>query len=113
MRSAFEDLIVASFLPPKNVDEKAARTTTTVFVAQNRQTQVEQQHPHLELRANLLTQEKILDSFVSIEEFGHDLPMVNDRQGSHVAALQDAADASRILSLIEEVRPTTNQLDLS
>ncbi len=78
-------------------------TTTIVLIAQNRQTKLEQQHTHLGLQVNLLTEQKVTKLIHLIEELRHDLPMVKDRHDPQAAALQEGADTARVLSAIEQV----------
>jgi uncharacterized membrane protein len=78
-------------------------TTTIVLIAQNRQTKLEQQHTHLDLQVNLLTEQKVTKLIHLIEELRHDLPMVKDRHDPQAAYLQERADTSQVLSAIEEV----------
>jgi uncharacterized membrane protein len=84
-------------------------TTTIVLIAQNRQTKVEQQHMHLDLQVNLLTEQKVTKLIRLVEELRRDLPMVKDRQDSHAAVLQEGADTSQVLHAIEEIGLTTDQ----
>jgi uncharacterized membrane protein len=78
-------------------------TTTIVLIAQNRQAKVEQQHTHLDLQVNLLTEQKVTKLIHLIEELRRDLPMVKDRHDVQATALQERADAAQVLSAIEEV----------
>ena len=82
-------------------------TTTIVLIAQNRQTRLEQQHTHLDLQVNILTEQKVTKLISLIEELRRDLPMVKDRHDSHAAVLQEGADTKQVLSAIEEVGLTT------
>ena len=54
-------------------------TTTIVLIAQNRQSRLEQQHTHLGLQVNLLTEQKVTKLIHLIEELRKDMPMVRDR----------------------------------
>lgn len=81
----------------------ALLTTTIVLIAQNRQTRLEQQHTHLDLQVNLLTEQKVTKLIGLIEELRRDLPMVKDRHDSHAAVLQEGADTKQLLSAIQEV----------
>jgi uncharacterized membrane protein len=78
-------------------------TTTIVLIAQNRQAKLEQQHTHLALQVNLLTEQKVTKLIHLIEELRRDLPMVKDRHDAQAAALQERADTARVVSAIEEV----------
>jgi uncharacterized membrane protein len=78
-------------------------TTTIVLIAQNRLAKLEQQHTHLALQVNLLTEQKVTKLIHLIEELRRDLPMVKDRHDAQAAALQERADTARVASAIEEV----------
>ena len=81
----------------------ALLTTTIVLIAQNRQTKLEQQHDHLDLQVNLLTEQKVSKLILLIEELRRDLPMVKDRHDPQAMAMQEAADTTQVLSAIREV----------
>jgi uncharacterized membrane protein len=78
-------------------------TTTIVLIAQNRQTKLEQQHTHLGLQVNLLTEQKVTKLILLIEELRRDMPMVKDRHDPQAVLLQEGADTKQVLSAIEEV----------
>src|ERR1017187_4724092 len=78
-------------------------TTTIVLIAQNRQAKLEQQHTHLALQVNLLTEQKVTKLIHLIEELRRDLPMVRDRHDAQATALQEPADTAEVVSAIEEV----------
>ena len=78
-------------------------TTTVVLIGQNRQARLEQQHAHLDLQVNLLTEQKVTKLINLIEELRRDLPMVKDRHDSHAAVLQEGADTEQVVSAIENV----------
>jgi uncharacterized membrane protein len=78
-------------------------TTTIVLIAQNRQAKLEQQHTHLALQVNLLTEQKVTKLIHLIEELRRDLPMVKDRHDAQATALQQRADTAQVVSAIEEV----------
>ncbi len=78
-------------------------TTTIVLITQNRQTKLEQQHTHLSIQLNLLTEQKVTKLIDLIEELRRDLPMVRDRHDSQAAVLQEGADTSQVLAAIEDV----------
>jgi uncharacterized membrane protein len=87
-------------------------TTTIVLIAQNRQAKLEQQHTHLGLQVNLLTEQKVSKLILLLEELRRDLPMVKDRHDVQATALQERADTAQMLSAIEEVGLTRLQEDL-
>jgi uncharacterized membrane protein len=78
-------------------------TTTIVLIAQNRQTKLEQQHTHLGLQVNLLTEQKVSKLIHLIEELRRDMPMVKDRHDPQAVLLQEGADTKQVLSAIEDV----------
>jgi uncharacterized membrane protein len=78
-------------------------TTTIVLIAQNRQTRLEQQHTHLGLQVNLLTEQKVTKLIHLIEELRKDMPMVRNREDPQATAMQERADAGQVISAIEEV----------
>jgi uncharacterized membrane protein len=82
-------------------------TTTIVLIAQNRQAKLEQQHTHLALQVNLLTEQKVTKLIHLIEELRRDLPMVKDRHDPQATALQERADTAQVVSAIEEVGLTS------
>jgi uncharacterized membrane protein len=77
-------------------------TTTIVLIAQNRQMKLEQQQAQLQLQVNLLTEQKVTKLIRLIEELRRDLPMVKDRHDPQAAVLQEPADATQVLSALEE-----------
>lgn len=77
-------------------------TTTIVLIAQHRQAKLEQQHTHLGLQVNLLTEQKVTKLIRLIEELRRDMPMVKDRHDPQAAVLQEGADTERVLFAIAE-----------
>ena len=86
-------------------------TTTIVLIAQNRQTKVEQEHMHLDLQVNLLTEQKVTKLILLVEELRRDLPMVKDRHDPHSARMQEGADTAQVLSALEHVGLTDTSKD--
>jgi uncharacterized membrane protein len=78
-------------------------TTTIVLISQNRQTKLEQQHTHLGLQVNLLTEQKVTKLIHLIEELRRDMPMVKNRHDPQAVLLQEGADTKQVLSAIEDV----------
>jgi uncharacterized membrane protein len=78
-------------------------STTVILIAQNRQTRIEQQHTHIALQVNLLTEQKVAKIIDLIEELRRDLPMVKDRYDAHAESLAKETDALQVLTAIEEV----------
>jgi len=83
-------------------------TTTIVLVAQNRQSKLEQQHVHLDLQVNLLTEQKVTKLIHLMEELRRDMPMVPDRHDFEAAAMQQPADTAQVLSAMQEGGLTAN-----
>jgi uncharacterized membrane protein len=77
--------------------------TTVVLIAQNRQTRIEQQHTHIALQLNLMTEQKVAKIINLIEELRRDLPMVRNRYDPQAATYSEKTDALQVLSAIEEV----------
>ncbi|HEY6454297.1 MAG TPA: DUF1003 domain-containing protein [Steroidobacteraceae bacterium] len=78
-------------------------TTTVVLIAQNRQTRIEQQHMHISLQVNLVTEQKVAKIIKLLEELRRDLPMVKDRDDPQAASFGQETDALQVLTAIEEV----------
>jgi uncharacterized membrane protein len=81
----------------------ALLTSTVILIAQNYQTKLERQRAHLDLQVNLLTEQKVTKLIHLIEELRRDLPMVHDRHDAQASAMQQRADAGRVVSAIEDV----------
>ena len=77
-------------------------TTTIVLIAQTRQAKLEQQHAHLDLQVNLLTEQKVTKLIHLLEELRRDMPMVRDRDDPQANALQERADAEQVFTAIAE-----------
>jgi uncharacterized membrane protein len=78
-------------------------TTTVVLISQNRQTRIEQQHMHISLQVNLVTEQKVAKIINLLEELRRDLPMVKDRYDAQAASFAQETDALQVLTAIEEV----------
>ncbi|HEY4338332.1 MAG TPA: DUF1003 domain-containing protein [Steroidobacteraceae bacterium] len=78
-------------------------TTTIILIAQNRQTRIEQQHMHISLQVNLMTEQKVAKIIKLLEELRRDLPMVKDRYDPQAASFAQETDALQVLTAIEEV----------
>jgi uncharacterized membrane protein len=81
----------------------ALLTSTVILIAQNYQTRLERQRAHLDLQVNLLTEQKVTKLIHLLEELRRDLPMVHDRHDAQANAMQQGADAARVVSAIEDV----------
>jgi uncharacterized membrane protein len=78
-------------------------TTTIVLIAQNRQTQGEQQHAQLALQVSLITEQKVTKLIRLMEELRRDMPMVKDRHDPQAEALQESADTTAVVAALDEV----------
>lgn len=85
--------------------------TTVVLIAQNRLTRIEQQHAHIALQVNLITEQKVTKIINLLEELRRDLPMVKDRFDAQAASFAQQTDALEVLSAIEEVGLTKGPLE--
>jgi uncharacterized membrane protein len=86
-------------------------TTTVVLIAQNRQTRIEQQHMHISLQVNLMTEQKVAKIIKLLEELRRDLPMVKDRYDPQAASFAQETDALQVLTAIEEVGLTNDPVE--
>lgn len=75
-------------------------STTVVLIAQTRQSRLEQQHTHIGLQVNLLTEQKVTKLIQLIEELRRDLPMVKDRVDPQIAPMTKQANAAEIHTAI-------------
>lgn len=82
-------------------------TTTIVLIAQNRQAKLEQQHAHLDLQVNLLTEQKVTKLIHLLEELRRDLPMVKNRHDPQAEAMQEGADTDQVVSALRDVGLTS------
>ncbi len=77
-------------------------TATVVLGKQNRLSRLEEQRAHLELKVNLLTEQKAAKLIDLMEELRRDLPNVRDRHDSKAAALQQAMNPDQVLAALDE-----------
>ena len=78
-------------------------STTVILIAQHRQTRIEQQHMHISLQVNLVTEQKVAKVINLLEELRRDMPMVKDRYDPQAASFAQETDALQVLTAIEEV----------
>jgi uncharacterized membrane protein len=79
----------------------ALLSTTVVLIAQTQQTRLEQQHTHIALQINLLTEQKVSKIIALLEELRGDLPVAKDRFDPQAASLKQGSDAVEVLTAIE------------
>ena len=80
----------------------ALLTATVVLSKQNRLTRLEEQRAHLDLKVNLLTEQKTAKLIDLLEELRRDLPNVRDRHDPEAAALQHSMNPELVLAALDE-----------
>lgn len=80
----------------------ALLTATVVLSKQNRLTKLEEQRAHLDLKVNLLTEQKTAKLIDLLEELRRDLPNVRDRHDPEAAALQQSMNPELVLAALDE-----------
>ena len=80
----------------------ALLTTTVVLGKQNRGSRLEEQRAHLELKVNLLTEQKAAKLIDLLEELRRDLPNVRDRHDSKATAMQQSMNPDQVLAALDE-----------
>jgi uncharacterized membrane protein len=80
----------------------ALLTTTVVLGKQNRLAKQEEQRAHLDLKVNLLTEQKAAKLIDLMEELRRDLPNVRDRHDSEAVALQQSMNPDLVLAALDE-----------
>ena len=77
-------------------------TATVVLTKQNRLAKLEEQRAHLDLKVNLMTEQKAAKLINLMEELRRDLPNVRDRHDPEAAVLQKSMDPDRVLAALDE-----------
>jgi uncharacterized membrane protein len=77
---------------------------TAVLIRQNRLARMAEQHAHLDLQVNLLTEQKTSKIIQLLEELRRDLPSVANRHDAEVAEMQKPADPHVVLHAIKTMR---------
>ena len=80
----------------------ALLTATVVLSKQNRLAKLEEQRAHLELKVNLLTEQKAAKLIDLLEELRRDLPNVKNRLDPEANELQQAMSPERVLAALDE-----------
>ena len=80
----------------------ALLVAAVILITQNRQSNIEAMHAHLDLQVNMLAEQKVSKLIELIEELRRDLPMVKDRRDATAEALQEPADAHEMLQALHE-----------
>jgi uncharacterized membrane protein len=89
----------------------ALLTAAVILITQNRQSNIEAMHAHLDLQVNMLTEQKVSKLIKLIEELRRDLPMVRDRHDATAEALQEPADTHEMLEVLHEKRSEKKPTD--
>lgn len=76
--------------------------TTVVLGKQNRLAKLEEQRAHLDLKVNLLTEQKAAKLIDLMEELRRDLPNVRNRHDSKAVALQQSMNPDLVLAALDE-----------
>lgn len=80
----------------------ALLTATIVLSNQNRLARLEEQRAHLDLKVNLLTEQKTAKMIELLEELRIDLPNVRNRHDSEATELKHAMNPSQVLDALDE-----------
>jgi uncharacterized membrane protein len=80
----------------------ALLTTTVVLIKQNRLTKLEEQRSHLDLKVNLLTEQKAAKLIELLEELRRDLPNVSNRHDAEAMALKQSMSPDLVLAALDE-----------
>ena len=80
----------------------ALLTTIVVLGKQNRLGGVEAQRAHLDLKVNLMTEQKVAKLIDLIEELRRDLPNVKKRHDPEAVALQQSMDPAQVQAALDE-----------
>ena len=91
----------------------ALLTATVVLSKQNRLAKLEEQRAHLELKVNLLTEQKAAKLIDLLEELRRDLPNVRNRHDSEAVALKQSMNPDLVLAALDERSEPDNELKSS
>lgn len=80
----------------------ALLTATVVLSKQNRLGKLEEKRAHLDLKVNLLTEQKTAKLIDLVEELRRDLPNVRDRHDPEAASLQQSMNPELVLAALDE-----------
>ncbi|OZA77721.1 DUF1003 domain-containing protein [Polynucleobacter sp. 39-46-10] len=99
---------IAQFDPPpfhflQGIIGLSALLTATIVVSnQNRLAKIEEQRAHLDLKVNLLTEQKTAKMIDLLEELRFDLPNVKNRPDSEATELKHAMNPGQVLAALDE-----------
>ena len=77
---------------------------TAVLIRQDRLSRMAEQHAHLDLQVNLLTEQKTSKIIQLLEELRRDLPSVANRHDAEVEEMQKPTDPHAVLDAIRSKR---------
>ena len=80
----------------------ALLTTTIVLSKQDRLSRLEEQRAHLDLKVNLLTEQKTAKIIFLLEELRFDLPNVRNRSDLKAAEFKRAMNPEQVLATLDE-----------
>jgi uncharacterized membrane protein len=89
---------------------RALLTTTVVLSKQNRLAKLEEKRAHLDLKANLLTEQTAAKLIDLLEELRRDLPNVKDRHDSQAVALQQSMNPKLVLAALNKRNVPDNRI---
>ena len=75
---------------------------TVVLIKQNRLARLEEQRAHLELKVNLLTEQKAAKLIELMEELRRDLPNVRNRHDAEATVLKQSMNPELVLAALDE-----------
>lgn len=75
--------------------------TSLVLITENRQSRIADEHAHLDLQVNLLTEQKVAKLIALVEELRRDLPMVRNRVDREAESMQRTVDPEVVLAELE------------
>jgi uncharacterized membrane protein len=82
----------------------ALLVTVAILTTQNRVAKLMQQRTQLDLRVNLIAEEKIAKLIALVEELRRDLPLVRDRRDSVAEAMKEAVDLNAVAGELETIQ---------
>src|SRR4051812_17290467 len=75
---------------------------TAVLIKQSRMSRISEQHAHLDLQVNLLTEQKATKIIQLLEELRRDLPIVADRRDEEVEDMKKPTDPHAMLHALQQ-----------
>jgi uncharacterized membrane protein len=80
--------------------------TITILTTQNRQTRHADERAQLDLKINLLTEQKVAKVISLLEELRRDLPTVRNRVDEVAEVMKEQVDAHAVMAALEETLDT-------